>query len=320
MAMLFVIALHVNPKPYENGTLWQELFLSVFFSCNGLFFMMSGRFALAKEMSGVREILGFYKRKLFTIFIPFLFFAFLYCLLDLCQSEEPLTAGLYFQTAFRGVLGDLSDTYFWFLFALIGMVLSAPFLGRMVQKMKDPELHLLAAIGLIWEILTVYIGKNAGLGFGYNSWLLNGWPYYYFLGYYVWRVFEKSPNKKGLMLAGAAAFLINGLWTWQMPAYSYNAHDLSPLYTIFVAALYLFLGSLKPKGVCARIVTWIAAVSYYVYLVHRILLKLWINGFHVFSGKLAEYLFHLILCVILSLLAAFLFHLAYRPLLKKIRR
>ena len=321
IAMLFVIALHTNPKPYANGSLWQELFLSVFFACNGLFFMISGRFALSKKLEGVREILSFYKRRLFTILIPLIFFGFLYCLVVLCKSDAPFTVGMYFKSALKGVLNDLKDTHLWFMFALVGMTLSAPFLGRMVQKMSNPELHLLAAIGLIWEILTVYLGKNLGLGFGYNSWMLNGYPYYYFLGYYVHRVFEEASYKKILMLAGAAAFIINALWTWKMPLYSYNAHDLSPLYTIYVVGLYLFLSSAKinAQSPFGRVITWVATQSYFVYLLHRILLLLWINDMALFAGKLPNYLIHYVICVVSSLLAAYIFNLIYKPVLKKTR-
>lgn len=321
LAMLFVIALHTNPKPYQNGSIWQELFLSVFFTCNGLFFMMSGRFALSEKLEGVREILGFYKRKLFTILIPLIFFGLLYCLTNLYKADAPFTVGMFFETAVKGVLNDLKDTHLWFMFALVGLTLSAPFLGKMVQRMTNAELHLLAIIGLIWEILSVYIGKNAGLGFGYNSWLLNGWPFYYFLGYYVYRVFEKSPRKRILMLAGLAAFVINAVWTWKMPLYSYNAHDLSPLYTVFVVGLYLFLSSAKLNAQSApgRIVTWVAAQSYFVYLLHRILLLLWINDTNWFAGKLPNYLIHFVICVICSVLAAYLFNLVYRPVIKKVK-
>ena len=322
IAMLFVIALHTNPKPYANGSIWQELFLSVFFACNGLFFMLSGRFALSKKLSGVKEILNFYKRKLFSLFIPLVFFGFLYCLVGLYKSGEPFAAGVFFGSALKGLLSDYSDSYLWFMFVLVGLTLSAPFLGRLFQHMTDNELHLLAAIGLIWEILSVYLGKNTGLGFGYSNWFLNGWPFYYFLGYYAYRVLEKSSKKKLLILIGMIAFVVNALWTWKMPLYSYNAHDLAPLYTVFVVGFYLLLGSAKinGEGAFGKIVRWIAAQSYFVYLLHRILLKLWINDLSVFAGKLPNYLIHYLICVICSLVIAFLLNLAYRPVLKKTDR
>ena len=313
IAMLFVIALHTNPKPYTNGSIWQELFLSVFFACNGLFFMLSGRFALVSPAAASISV--------FTLFIPLVFFGCLYCLVNLYKAGDPFTFGMFLKTAAKGLLADYSDTYLWFMFVLIGLTLSAPFLGRMVQKMSDAELHLLAAIGLIWEILSVYVGKNAGLGFGYSNWFLNGWPFYYFLGYYVYRVFENSSRKKILILIGLAAFVANGLWTWKMPLYSYNAHDLAPLYTVFVVGFYLLLSSVRinAEGRFGRVVSWVAAQSYFVYLLHRILLKLWINGLSVFSGDLANYLVHYVICVICSLVIAFLFNLLYRPLIRKLR-
>ena len=321
VAMLFVIAVHANPKPYQSGSLWQELFLAVFFSCNGLFFMLSGRFALAKKLDGVRGILTFYRRKLFSVFIPLVFFGAIYCLVDLYQDGVPFTFGMFLETAAKGLTGDLRDTYLWFMFVLIGLTLVAPFLGKMVQRMTDSELHLLAAIGLIWEILSIYIGKNAGLGFGYSGWLFEGWPYYYFLGYYVFRVFEKKAKaKKILIIVGAAAFILNSLWSWLMPEYSYNAHDLAPLYTVFIVGLYLLLGSAKPdpESGFGRLIAWVAAQSYFVYLIHRILAKLWIDRLNWFPGKVADYLVHLILCLILSLAAAFLLNLIYRPVKKKL--
>lgn len=320
-AMLFVIALHTGPKPYQNGTIWQELFLSVFFACNGLFFMLSGRFALTVKLDGAREILRFYKHKLFTLLIPLIFFGVLSYWADLHRNGANYTVGEFLEGALRGVLGELGSGYLWFMFAVVGMMLSAPFLGKMVQNLKDSELHLIAAIGLIWEIFSVYIGKNAGLGFGYSSWFFNGWLFYFFLGYYVYRIFEKSTRKKALIIAGLIAFVINALWTWLMPQYSYNAHDLAPLYTVFVVGFYLLLGSIRIRtdGAFGKIISFTARQSYFVYLLHYIILVLWLNHAQWFSGKLANYLAHYVVCVLCSIAAAFLFHLLWKPVVKKIK-
>ncbi len=322
VAMLFVIALHTNPKPYQNGSFGQELFLSVFYACNGLFFMLSGRFALAEKLDGVREILKYYKNKLFTLFIPLLIFGGLSFWVDFYKSEKAYTAGTFFLGLLKGVLGDWNDGYLWFMFALVGLTLGAPFLGKMVRHMSNNELHLLAAVGLLWEIFSVYIGKNAGLGFGYNSWFLLGFSYYYYLGYYAHRTWENASSKKFLIIAGFVAFAVNAIWTFKMPYYSYNAHDLAPLYTLYVVGLYLLLGSIKlrPEGRFAKFIFWVAQQSYFVYLLHRILLKLWINGWKLFPSKAANYIVHYLICVICSVLVAFLLNLAYKPLLKRIKK
>lgn len=320
IAMLFVIALHTNPKPYQNGSFGQELFLSVFYACNGLFFMLSGRFALSVKLDGAKAILGFYKQKFFSLIIPLLFFGTLFYLSDLLQNGASLSFGAFLEGLLRGFLKDFNESYLWFMFALIGMTLAAPFLGRMVQHMRDSELHLLAAIGLIWEIFSVWIGKNAGLGFAYNSWFLLGFTYYYFLGYYVYRTLEHASYKKIVMAAGLIAFILNAVWTWKMPLHSYNAHDLSPLYTVYVVGLYLLLCSIRQGSGFAKFLSWIAAQSYFVYLLHYILLKLWINQLDLFSNATANYLVHYLICAVSSILLAFLLNLAYKPVLRQVKQ
>ena len=72
-AMVFVIAVHalvVIDFAGPFSLLYFNVMQAVFFSCNGIFFMISGRFALTSQQPYTQ----YYYKKLITIGLPILFF------------------------------------------------------------------------------------------------------------------------------------------------------------------------------------------------------------------------------------------------------
>ena len=49
VAMMFVIAVHVNPKPFNSFPWFKDVFDYIVYTCNGMFFMLSGLFAMKKN-------------------------------------------------------------------------------------------------------------------------------------------------------------------------------------------------------------------------------------------------------------------------------
>ena len=72
MAMLFVICVHVKLKPFASHRYISSGLYAVFFTCNGLFFMLSGKFNLSKKFDDVSKMKQFYIKNFKKIVIPFI--------------------------------------------------------------------------------------------------------------------------------------------------------------------------------------------------------------------------------------------------------
>ena len=69
---IFVIAVHTPlPGKLSNSfVVWYAL-SCLYMQCNGVFFMISGRFNLMKAFQSKEDYIRYYKSKFVTIFVPF---------------------------------------------------------------------------------------------------------------------------------------------------------------------------------------------------------------------------------------------------------
>ena len=233
IAMLYVIAVHslvvidfTDPTSYNYFLIMQ----AVFFTCNGMFFMMSGRFALESATTTVK----YYYKKFESIILPMLFF---FALRTLYQSDfSTFSLGLFFKNYFINILGGLSGTEYWFLYVLIGNLFLAPLLAKAFNCFSTKEHILFIVLGLLHHFfLTVCTIKQIP----YNYVLVfSGWSFYFYLGYSAEKIFKKTHYLR-LWLIGLHALLITtylkyiGIVTF--------VHDVSPLFTLIVIAMYFLL-------------------------------------------------------------------------------
>ncbi len=283
IAMFFMIGVHSKPELYLEGTLSEKIVLAALFSCNGLFFMLSGRFALAAKTDGPKEILSFYWKRFATLIPPFIVANFIVCATDMYLEGMPFNFVLWLKMSIRGLIGENNGGYLWFMYTLIVFIIIAPFLGRMLQKITDSEFSLLMLMGLLWGVFEIYINETKYY-FGYSGFVFWGWIFYFMLGYYEYRVIEKSRNMQiFVMIAGIICFIAEVLLAQFCPEYSRNIYDLAPIYIVWVLGLYVFIKNIAisrtPKAI-QGIISSLASVSYLVYLIHRVPHKLLrgING------------------------------------------
>ena len=95
-AMLFVIAVHVNPKPFNAFPWFKDIFDYIIYTCNGMFFMLSGLFNMKREFRTKEDYAVYYKKKLISIFLPYVLMTFLLYGYDYYQS------GRIFEASRRG--------------------------------------------------------------------------------------------------------------------------------------------------------------------------------------------------------------------------
>lgn len=75
-AMLFVIGVHAvgrMPVDTPRRALYHAVFTLFFFTCNGLFYMLSGKFALEGNYKQKEDRVRFFQKKILNLILPILF-------------------------------------------------------------------------------------------------------------------------------------------------------------------------------------------------------------------------------------------------------
>ena len=195
VAMFFVIAVHVNPKPFNSMPWFKDVFDYVIYTCNGMFFMLSGFFNMKKELSTKEDYGFYYKKKFISILLPYVVMTFLLYGYDYHQSGRVFDLRMFVEETINQFTALNSEQHLWFMYSLIGLVMSAPFFGKMLHAMSDWEVKLLFWLSIGWNAVSIYLINDLGWNFHYGKWLMASWTIYFFLGYFHNRIINEK-NKK----------------------------------------------------------------------------------------------------------------------------
>lgn len=318
ISMLFVIAVHVNPKPFNSFPWFRDVFDDIIYTCNGMFFMLSGYFNMKKEYCSKEDYGQYYKKKIISILLPYAVMTFLLYGYDYYQSGRAFELRAYIEETINQFTSLNSEQHLWFMYSLIGLVMSAPFFSKMLHAMSDWEIKLLFGLSIGWNTVSIYLVNDLGWNFNYGKWLMASWTIYFFLGYFQERIIQRS-DKKFWYLMGVIGFLVTVLWQYILPIENHSSQDFAPAYIFFVIGLYTVLLNKVPLPwePVKKAVSFIAKHSFTVYMIHYLILELIGNRFYVGSSAKAGFLFTYLWGFGLSVAAAIVFDFLVEKLLQK---
>ncbi|GHT80807.1 hypothetical protein FACS1894125_0320 [Actinomycetota bacterium] len=247
--MFFVVGVHVL------STLWMlddafiphrivDSLLQIFFFCNPLFFMISGRFALQKQSTPTFK---FYFKRLTTLLVPLVVYL---CLGGLIENR---VQGAKFSVAdiLRTTFVDNTSKY-WFIYTLIGFVLVTPFIKRLLDSLSDKELKVF--ICLILVVMTgVTIEQSLNISTGIFSNVFMGlsvsvWLIFYILGFCLERLRIGGSQQKRVVLYILGVISFVAMMTLSTLVPTFNASNPNLLQLISCSALYTFITSFNIRN------------------------------------------------------------------------
>lgn len=269
MSMFFVIAVHTSPKPLSLSPTFLTAFQMLLLTCNSNFYMMSGELNLQKRFEGPEDYRNYYVNKGISILFPYLAVTFLLTLWSMVMDGGAFSFLSYGKRVYVDLMERNGVTHMWFMYPLMGMLLSVPFLSKMLHNMEDYELHLMFGLGILWGIVRVYLTEDLGVGFGYSHWLLDSWLLTFFAGYYSKRVITQKNKRKWYSL-GLACLTVNLLASCLIPQHYKFSTDLAPAFVIFVMTFYVFLKNEVriTNPLFQKILLFLSKHSFVIYLIH----------------------------------------------------
>ena len=318
IAMMFVIAVHVNPKPFNSFPWFKDVFDYIIYTCNGMFFMLSGHFNMKREFHTKEDYWLYYKKKIISILLPYVLMTFVLHGYDYYWSGRSFELRLFVEETINQLTSLNIEHHLWFMYSLIGLVMSAPFFSKMFHAMSDWEIKLLFWLSIGWNAVSIYLINDMGWNFHYGKWLMASWTIYFFLGYFHCRIINET-NKKFWYLCGSIGFLITILWKYLLPVENYSDKDFAPAYTFFVIAVYtLLLNEVHINWEpTKKIISFIAKHSFSVYMIHYPIIQLIGDRFYVGHSAKVGFLLTYLLTFVLSMAAAVMFDLLVEILIQK---
>lgn len=233
-----VIAIHSMTYIDFGSDIANSLFMTFLAQANGVFYIISGYFNLEKEFKDSSDIKKFYKNKIIYILLPFVAFIFVWAVWDYLHVNEGFNILNFLSYFYETIMDTACDGHYWFMYPLIGLLLSTPFLSKMLHNMDEKELKILWYIALGWNVVCYFLCYDLNINFRFLGWILSGWPIYYFAGYYYRHVVVNESKTKWLVL-GLIGYVLTFLGTNYLDRFD-AAEDLQPLFTIFCMGCLVF--------------------------------------------------------------------------------
>lgn len=244
-----------------------DVLVTIAFLCNGLFFMLSGRFALAAPCSNWEECRRFYLKRLVGLGVPILVYMLIRTVYDAGWTFPVRTIARNYTL---NVLGHYEEIEFWFLYQLSGMLLIAPVIGKFFQQAGARELKLVLALGLGYLTLRLYM-PELGLPFDWGYYL-SADLFAFLLGGCLEKLVSTQRQKRTMYLLGAASFVLTLIQ--KRIGFAPGVHSSAPTYIFMICAAFLGLKNLYRSGPLAdRVFNWIGRYSISVYMIHVIVLN-----------------------------------------------
>jgi surface polysaccharide O-acyltransferase-like enzyme len=296
-----------------------NVFFSFIVYCVPLFVMCSGAMLLSSQK--VEPPLSFYAKRLHRILVPLIVWSVVYYIYKI--GENPLTVA-DIPRFIKDFLSAKILPQLWFLYMLIGLYLSAPFLQMIMRQAKRSHLWVFVFLCLIVAPPHPLILYGFGVIINLNFSIFSTFIGLFVLGYLLQTTKPVAlSGRLGLFALYLLMVAVTLLGDWDI-----RVHDATgrPLFlefdatnvTLMSVALFLLvrslpLGRLAPWG---RAITVVSNASYGIYLVHILVRYCLKHG--LFGFKLTALTFTPVVGVLLTAATIFLLSLVITLILKKI--
>ena len=289
LATILVVEIHVFEIGYGTapGSEIGSILLAVSHVVGRLgvpmFFILSGYLVMAKDYSNSESVGKFYREKVPALLATSTFWAVLYAALY-SASEH---ADIWTTISWVLMLDAMPAGNWWFVPVIISLYLAIPLVSRALDGLDTKVLAVPVVVVFLWSFcipaynsIAAYFGLKTFSPQIVANYLLGAYGAYLVIGYVFRRegLLAIVPSVRGTTEICAAVVLllvVFGVWTFEL---GYRYWYSSPLILIAGTALFILVYSIASRirlsGKAAKVIAWLSKISFAVYFVHYILLRI----------------------------------------------
>lgn len=235
--------------------------------CVPIFVMISGALLLEKNIT----IGTFYKKRLFRIFPPFLFWSSVYLIFKYASGKVELN-NFYDLFLNKGV-----EFHFWYVYMILGLILFIPFLTHWTEKKETKSLKIFIAIWVLWSLITyTFPNYMESKGLSYLSFsYFKEFIGFLVLGYYL----HIRENSKYDWVIGLFLFLFSAVYGYLVSIEaSYEAKKFVQYFLnykswnviIMSSGVFMLAKHIRMRSSFFKFINEISKYSFGIYLAHII--------------------------------------------------
>ncbi|MCR5598166.1 MAG: acyltransferase [Lachnospiraceae bacterium] len=210
----------------------------------------------------------------------------------------------YFVFLGKALVQDDVYAHLWFLYTLIGFMLSTPFLSKMFSAMKDDEVRLLGISILIWNFVSIYLCADMGLSLGITGWIFSGWIWAYLAGY-IFNRLELDRYEVPIYILGIIGYIGTVFGNTYIAGFVSPA-DLSAGFLLFSIAGFCFMKKrIKIRNEkSAKVISFLGKHTFTAYIIHIYVMGHLSNRVVASDKGVAEWIMSILITFASSLVAA----------------
>lgn len=280
IANMLVLLVHIDltyvysDSFFGTGSLVREIISAIFFSCNGLFFILSGKFAFNFDETKY-SYKDYYFKKIIYLVLPMLF----YMTIDTLYYTITHNTDNFAKKLFTNVTNDYAIRHYWFMFTLLFDLMIVPIFAKTFRNMSDKMMMLFLALGIL-HLFIYFLSPLVSEKLKFEA-PFDKFHFFFFLGGIIDRVINYF-GKKRLLIVGLISFALGRILVVYI-GYSHYSTSLSPLYLLSVVAIWIIICEIyktimskseKFKQYSDKTILFLGKCSFQIYLIHYLLLEI----------------------------------------------
>ena len=255
----FVVCIHCRPvfilQQHSNVN---ALLLPILYACNSGFFILSGYFSL----DNVDYIKKWYFKKIRNLLIPWGIYSLIVYIWEIWYNKQSFA--FFFRNFIVAFISGNIAEHFWFMYALAGMMLSAPFISKLFSLLSKNQIKGLFCIAIFFLQFQIVLGYY-GINFAF-SFIINGWMVVFCSGFYIRKILSKNNL---LLIFGVLGYIISVILVRFFPTFEHS-YDWSIVYIIFCCAIVIVFSKLiKVKSEKASLaLSILSKYTFSIYMIH----------------------------------------------------
>lgn len=266
VAIIMVVAVHCIPEGQSDAAhIYAAFMKALLFPCNAVFFLLSGMFNL--KAAYLDRLPNYYFRKVRNILIPALIYMFINTIYDSIRQPGPVHPEMIVPSFFVNAFSFYSNGIFWFVMAIFGMLLIAPFFAQSFEYIGKRAARSLFIVFALFSGLNL-VGVLSGSGFAW-SWPISAFFTLFLMGPAVSRI-KISRGTFPMISFGACVAISTVLILCGVPHHPVN--DNTPLYFIAGISLFILLQLFGSRMKENRVIDLFSKYSFSIYMCHLMVL------------------------------------------------
>lgn len=270
VAMIFVIAIHQIDAIAINNNIYYYISL-ILLTCNPMFFMLSGKFALKFNYEEKGCYKKYYLNKLIKILVPVFIYMIIkewHVLTFVFKTE--ITPYVFIKSLFLSIVEGFSVTEYWFIYTLIANLIAVPFTSRIFRNLNKNEMKLFFGIGLAYHALITYL-PLVGASFQLPYYLA-GYSLYFYFGYCIDTLIKTKKEKKWIFILGILSYIISIIQLYL--GKSVNIYDMAPTFFFISCMVYIILRDYVKLDKIKKVIFFLGKYSFSIYLLHVMMMDI----------------------------------------------